>query len=654
MSTARRLFFFVSILVVCACGGGGGDAVTGGGGGGGTGRTANEGGKLDFVTAMGTQMNSWRTLPRAQRHANLVAWAKANPLVQDAGVEPSTDNVWVLYKDGDGTMYIDNRAPKPTPISPPTLPTIKKNDVPGDVKATVIWSLEDHKFEDVTESVRLDLNNHGYNGTRYAKPTLEQLRQAINGSGVLFWQAHSGIGRAVIGSQVHTRFGINVGTPATVELGKDAYRAYREAGELFVVGLEILKPDGTTEAVPVYAITDLFISRYLRMAPNAFVGIDSCTSSASPLRTAFQTANAGTFVGWNALSGYESGRRFQLMFDRLLGVNLESPISTPPERPFDIDVVQYWMQEKGYDMDTSPGSLAQLQWGYKAGFKSLILRPTISRAIFEARDSQSNFTKYLIEGTFGPDPRTTGKVGKVMWGNTECQIVSWKELEGITIRPPKPYPTGNLQVIKAGLFSNSVPITFWTLPVTYTLTGRNTLRYTVTMNLRFRVDARGARWTPEGNIVRHPVLIFQLDDSTGQVSASGQYKPSQNTTITWTGGTALTSKDIELIANGIIFSGDMNIVSGRIENMFIQTSGTYTRTSTTTGSAPVVTQVPAVLDGYFQFNVPFNTTSYVIPSGSVAPTMPIGTPDGVSATLTWGSATPLNPPTAQTQRKPGE
>ncbi|MCC7434554.1 MAG: hypothetical protein IT363_07700 [Methanoregulaceae archaeon] len=654
MSLARRLLVVVSIAVIAACGGSGGDGLTGGGGGGGgTGRTANEGAKLTFVRSMGTQMNTWRALPRAQRHANLVAWAKASPLVQDAGVEPSTDNVWILYKDGDGTMYIDNRTPSPAPIASQAQSQIRKNDVPGAVKATVIWSLEDGLFEDSTEGIRLDLNNYGYTATRLVKPTIEQLLSAINGSGVLFWQAHSGICRDKFGDQIRTRYAINIGMDATVALGQGAYKPYREAGELLLVAREIILPNGEKEAIPVYAISDLFITRHLSMAPNAFVAMDSCTSNAAPLRTAFQTANAGTYVGWNALAGFSSGQRHQLMFDRLLGVNLEPPMSNPPERPFDIDAVQFWMQDKGYDMDPSPGSIAQLQWSYKAGFKSLILRPTIARAIFEARDNQSNFTKYLIEGTFGPDPRTSGKVGRVMWGNTECQIVSWDEVEGIKIRPPKPYPTGDLQVIKGSLFSNRVPITFWTLPVTYTLYGRGTLRYTVTMNLRFRVDARGARWSPEGNIVRHPVMIFQLDDTTGQVSATGQYKPSQDTTITWSGGTPLTSKDIELIANGIIFSGDMNITSGRIENMIIQTSGTYTRTYSTTGSAPIVTQVPASLDGYFTFNVPFNTTTYVIPSGSVAPTLPIQNSEGVSATLTWGDATPLNPPTEVTQRQPG-
>jgi len=550
-------------------------------------------------------------------------------------------------------MYIDNRTPSPAPIASRGLSQVRKNDVPGAVKATTIWSLEAGQFEDVTEGIRLDLNNYGYAATRLVDPTLEQLRSAVNGSGVLFWQAHSGICRDNFNGQIRTRYAINIGMPATIELGQGAYKPYREAGELFIAGREITKPDGTTETIRVYAISDLFISRHLSMAPNALVAMDSCTSNAAPLRTAFQTANAGTYVGWSALAGFSSGQRFQLMFDRLLGVNLEPPMSSPPERPFDIDAVEFWMQDKGYNLDPSPNSIAQLQWSYKAGFKSLILRPTIARAIFEARDNQNNFTKYLIEGTFGPDPRTSGKVGRVMWGNTECQIVSWDEVEGIKIRPPKPYPVGDLQVIKGTLFSNRVPLTEWTLPVTYTLSGRGTLQNRITLNLKFRIDARGTRWEPEGSIRRHPALIFQLDDSTGQVSASGQYKPSQNTTITWSGGTALTSKDIELITNGIIFSGDLNIDTGRIEGMYIQTSGTFTQTRTTTGSSPVVTQLPANLDGYFQFNVPFNKTTYVIPSGSAPTTMPIGTPDGVSATLTWGPATPLNPPTPQTQRGPG-
>lgn len=650
MRSARRFFFLFLVAVVAACGGGG-DGLAGGGGGTGTGRTATESEKLQFISDMGAQMNTWRGLPRSQRHANLVAWAKAQPSVENAGVEPSTDNVWVLFKDGDGTVYLDNRAPNPAGGLPPGRGT-RKNDLPGTTKAVVIWSLEDHKFVDTTESIRLDLNNHGYAATRLVKPAIEQLLSSTNGAGVLFWQAHSGIGVDKLNNQVRTRYAINTGFPATKELGQGAYRAYRDAGELFIAGLEVKKPDGTLEVMRVYAITDLFIARHMSLASNAFVAMDSCTSSASPLRTAFQTAKAGTYVGWNSLSGYASGQRFELMFDRLLGANVEPPLSSPPERPFDIDVVQNWMQEKGYDVDPSPNGTAQLQWAYKQGSKSLILRPTIARAIYEANDPTNNFTKFLIEGTFGPDPRSAGQVGKVMWGNTECQIVSWNENEGIRIKPPKPVPVGDLQVIKGTLWSNRVPITQWTLPVTYTLNGKGTLQYKVEMNLKFRVDAHGARWEPQQAVQRHPVLIFQLDDSTGQVTASGQYKPSQDTTVTWSGGTALTSKDVEFIANGIVFSGDLNIVSGKIEDVVILTSGTFTRTVRTTGSPPNVSQLTASLDGYFRLAIPFNTTTFTIPAGSANPTNPIGNPEGVSASLTWGPAVPLNAPTEFTARKP--
>ena len=66
----------------------------------------------------------------------------------------------------------------------------------------------------------------------------------------------------------------------------------------------------------------------------------------------------------------------------------------------------------------------------------------------------------------------------------------------------------------------------------------------------------------------------------------------------------------------------------------IQTSGSYTRTVSTTGSAPIISHPIAALDGYLQFNVPFNKTSYLIPSGSVATSQPISNPEGVGATLT--------------------
>lgn len=646
MTRYRASLLFASILVIAACGGGGGVGTTGGGGGGGG--SVTEESKLTLVTQMGVQMNGWRTLPRAQQNANLVAWAKGQSNVATAGIAPETDNVWVRFKDGDATMYLNNRPDSKVPLAPFQGKVSQAKDMPAGVRAYTIFSLEATKFSDATDGIRLDLNNKGYTATRLQDPTVEQVLQ-MNGAGVIFWQAHSGIMEQEKNGVKQTHFAVCIGQVATKELSGGTYKSYRDAGELMVAGREIVKADGTKETVPVYCITDTFIAKYMRLSDNAFVAMDSCTSAFGTLQQAWMTAKAGTYVGWDKLAGARSGERHGLMFDRLLGANVEPPLSTPLERSFDIDMVEFWMQDKGYDLDPSELGVATMKFFFGTN-KSLMLRPTISRIIYEANSPQYNKTKWLIEGTFGPDPGAGNR--KVMWGTREMEVLSWNELEGIKVKlGAAPYPKDYIQVIRGTRMSNRVPMTDWVVPVTYTLTGQGSLKYVVTMNLKMRVDCRGARFLPEQVPQRYPTVIWQLDDSTGQVTASGQYKPNQTTTVTWSGGTAIKSTDSSFPANGILFSGDMNILTGKIENFILQTSGTFTQ-KVTSSSGTVTTTLGAGMDGYFTFPIPFNKTSYVIPAGGSDPTLPLGTPYNVSATLTWGAATPVNPPTDLVVRRP--
>jgi hypothetical protein len=648
MKLLRSLGLGITVLVIAACGGGGGDTATGGGGGGGggTGGTVAEATKISMATRMGNQMNTWRTLPKATRQSNLVAWAKTQPGVADAGIAPETQTVWVRFNDGDGTVYIDNRPGSKTPIGRET-PVASKPDMPGDVKATVIYSLEPFKFADITPGLKATLDNAGYTTTRYTYPTLDQL-QLANGSGVFVWQTHSGIVSEKRNNVVRTRYAIVTGEPCSEALSAGKYKALRDSGKLFVAGLEQQATDGTISSQAVYAISDLYVSENMRFASNAFVGMDSCTSSA--FRQAFIAAGAGSYVGWDRLSGTRSGDRFSLLIDRLVGENLELPISDPWERPFDIDVTQQWMFDKGYYIDGSPNGDAQMVFAYNAGNKSLILRPSIARVLIEANDPQYNKTKYLLEGTFGPDPG----VGKreVRWGATPVEILDWRELEGIRIKIPATVPTGELQVIRGTRKSNKVPMTHWNLPFTYTLTGKGTLKYEVKGTIQIRGDLRGNRWEPQQTVNKLPVGFWQLPGSNATVSASGQYKPSQSTTISWSGGTGAVSGDPAPTTNGLGFQGQINLQTSKIEQMIAFCTATYTRREASTGNPPVVTNPPAAIDGFFFFSIPFNPTTFNIPAGSVNANQAIGNSEGVSATFKWDAATAINPPGPTTPRRP--
>lgn len=649
MNLTRIFGLALGCSIIFACGGGGSDVSTGGGGGGGGGSLA-ETTKIQLVENMGAQMNNWRSLPKNQRHTNLVTWAKTQSGVAAAGIASETNNVWVRFTDGDVTLYLDNKEStgvgKPAPV-----PTAMRGDMPTETKAYTIFSLESHKFEDLTDGLKTDLNNQGYNASRVVAPTVDQLL-AMNGASVLFWQAHSGVGEEERNGKKTTLFAVVTGEPCSKDLSLK-YKTYRDAGELFIAGLETKNPDGTIgKPVAVYAVTDRFIKNHMKLATNSFVALDSCTSAFGTLYQAFQAAGAGTYVGWSSLAGGKSGERMTLMFDRLLGTNIEPPVSSPIERPFDIDRVEEWMLNKGYNQDASPTSTAQLKWFYKAGdAKGLMLKPTIARVIYTANDSLHNKSSLTIEGTFGPDPGAANR--QVMWGTKQLEVITWSELEGIRVKmPAKPYPQDDIQVIKRGRRSNKVPMTEWTIPFTYTFTGKGSLTYTITLNIKMRSDARSARWEPEANLLHHPVAMWQLDDSTGTISASGTYKPSSDTTVTWSGGSNLISQDSGFNnMNGIIFGGTLNTLTGKIDAFALNCLGTFTQTVRTASNVQT-TQVAAGLDGYLMpFSLTMNPTSFGIAAGSASPTSPIGNQYGQSAALQWGAAAAVNPPNNNTPRR---
>jgi hypothetical protein len=319
-----------------------------------------------------------------------------------------------------------------------------------------------------------------------------------------------------------------------------------------------------------------------------------------------------------------------------------------------MQIVQRWMQNNAYDIDPSVGYSPQLKWFDNPDkHVSWFLRPTIHRCLLEAKDSLYNKSKFLIEGEFGPDP--VGQNYTVTWGGQPMQVAEWNEIEGVRVKLIPPYPSGSIRVKSGTRESDLVPITEWTLPMTYTMTGKGSLKYVVQFSLKIRVDARGFRYQPQDVPIKYPMVIWNLDDSGCTTSASGQYMPDPDTKVEWSGGLSGRSFDQgdPNQANVVSFSGQVNLAIGKIEKFFLTNSTTYTRT-VNGGNA---TQMPASLDGYFglkdqqlqTLNIPINTTTYVIPAGS-APAGAVHNSEGVSATLTWQQASPTNAPTVNTSR----
>lgn len=596
---------------------------------------------------MGTQLDGWRDLSKDQRHANVVAWAKTQPLVENAGIDPDSNTVWIEYTDGTGSFYIDNKEPPLGAITATRPPITRAKVFPEDTSAYAIFSVESY-FSDSTPWLSQQLNSNGYTCAQQPYPDIAQVL-SMNNAGVIYWESHAGFSKHKDNGVWNPVFVLLTGEEADEALSSGAYKAYIDAGEVQTGNLDI-RVNGAWKTIQAYAITDRFVAKHMHLSPGSFVAIDACQTGNVLFANAWKKAGAGTFVGWDQNSGKNSDTPMMRMFDRLLGTNLKDPITpNPPERPFNVEATQLWMQENGFDKD--PSSTATMKFYHATAAtltipSTLALLPTASRLLLEGKDATYAKSKLFIEGSFGPKPSTNDY--DVTWGGTKLDIIDWKDVEGIRVKIPDPPPVGSIVIRRDTRKSNPVPMTEWILPVKYTMTGRGTLKYVVDFKLKIHADVHWARYFPQDIPSGVPTPIWHLSDSTATVTASGQYKPDVNTTITWSDGINSKSYDMTDHANSIAFAGQIDMAAGQIKDFFLFNNSTYT----VKNNGAIVSKPAAAVEGYFQFNIPISKSTYVISSGAVSPTQSISSPYCVSATLTFGPATPVSgtQPTPSTPR----
>jgi hypothetical protein len=412
---------------------------------------------------------------------------------------------------------------------------------------------------------------------------------------------------------------------------------------------------------PLYAITSEFVRKRLRFAPNSIVVVDACYGGGEELAKGFTDAGAGSYGSWNWLSGPFSGTPCLQVFDRLLGMNEEPPISTPEERSFSLQTIRWWMSAFQFDYDPSPKypnqphPNAKLTWYDHPDHPGYILQPTIMRVIHENENVGEPYAKFLIEGDFGDDPGDS--LREVLWGGFKMHVVRWEPYYGITIRMPASPPVGNIEVVMKKGFtsrSNRVPITEWSVPFTYEINSKGALNAKMVMNVKFRADIRGSRGNPEMPVQYLGRMFSNMSDCYGTVSASGTHSPSPDTTITWSGGSNLTSIDHNLeetyVPKRIRNSGTILFGEGKMNLFQLTADGDFTET-----------EVRRHTDG--------TTTTIVRPAGIAfpgfypQPEMPVNWGTGVfrgntltwaggdtTAKLSWPSVTPQMMPNDMTPR----
>ncbi len=635
--------------------------------------------KLDFLTAASPKMKEWQSLPIEQWQANVSAWAMQSPLVRSTEIIPPADNISVTFTDGTTATLLaaprryngpsietaDTMSPgKSMPAaggpvvamgapahSPRAAGETTGHNLPSTDNAITAFSLES-TFPNSAPTIGGWLSSRNYSVTNHMSTTVQQILNWSRAKpiAVLFWQSHGVPYRKKDGS-----IGISLVTyqEATDVLNEGPFKSMIEDSEL------VFSADA--ENKPYYSITSEFVRKRLRFADNSLVLIDACYGGGEELAQGFIDANAGSYGSWSWLSGPQSGTPFLKIFDRLLGMNEEPPVSTPKERPFALGTIRWWMSAFEYDYDPSPKfpkqthPNAKLLWKHHETKPAYILRPTIMRVIHEGKDVTEPYTKFLIEGDFGDDPGDA--LYEVRWGGQKMNVVRWEPFSGITIRMPSSPPVGNIEVIMRKNFttrSNVVPITEWTVPFTYELRSHGALTAKLEMNVKFRADIRGSRGNPEMPLQYLPRMFANMEDCHGTVSATGTYKPDASTTFTWSGGSNLSSVDPETeetyMPKRIRNRGMLDFGAGRMSQFQLTGDGTFTETEVRVHpdgtSTTIVRENGIAFPGFYPLpEMPVNPGSAVFRGNTLTWIGGTG-----SASLSWPSVAPRMAPDENTER----
>lgn len=629
--------------------------------------------KLAFLTSASPRMREWASLPIEQWQANLIAWALQAPLVDSAEVLPPADNVSVRFKDGStATLLCASRrytgpsmesaatATAKTAVSPAEMApssalrvnnTFSGRNLPGSNNAIAAFSLES-TFPNSAPTIGGWLSSRNYAVRNYPTTTIDQILNwsSTKPIGVLFWQSHGVPYKKKDGSVGIALVTRQYATPA---LSDGPYAAMLKNDE---INLAV-----DDENKPFYAITSEFVRKRLHFAPNSLVVVDACFGGGAELAAGFTAAGAGSYASWDWLSGPYSGTPCLQAFDRLLGMNQEPPISTPKERAFSLDATRWWMSAFQFDYDPSPKypnqgrPNAKLTWYHHPTAPGYILRPSIMRVLHENAGIAEPYTKFLIEGDFGDDPGDS--LREVLWGGIKMHVVRWEPYSGVTIRMPSSPPVGNIEVVmKKGFVtrSNLVSITEWNVPFTYEVTAPGSLHAKMVMNVKFRADIRGSRGNPEMPVQYLGRMFSNMADCHGTVSASGTHSPDASTTITWSGGSSLSSVDPNTeetyAPKRIRNSGSIDFGNARIDQFQLSGDGDFTETEVRRHSdgtsTTIVRQAGIGFPGFFPHpEMPVNWGTAVLRGNTLTW---VGE-DG-SAKLSWPSVTPLMVPDADTER----
>jgi hypothetical protein len=582
---------------------------------------------LDTLTGF---INKLQGLDPAADRVKVLAYLKTRPEFEASGLSPDGGNVWARFVDGVMYLYMNDRKPGSgtgTLRYGDPSPMLRKNTdaFPGASKARIMNALGS-AFPDAKRTVDLLrpwCTQAGYTLSTPNDPSIDNL-MTMSGDGIFYWAAHGGTGwdRRNVTNPMFAMWTTDVVTPASTA----KYQALLDSGEVVIGQATNDWVGGSYVSASHFMVTLKFIGNHMSFAKNSLVYFDACSSGGFDASYQPLLKSAGFYLGWSQPVADDSAARTALyFFDRALGLNIQTPKLTPPQRPFYVgDLLSDMRKQK---MDES-GPTCRLVHPMEPVLTTLrLLAPSIGMAISDVTLASNTFT---IAGDFADDP---GNDGAVLLNNNPMTISNWTPTS-ITVQ--KPATGGTMLVTVRNVKSNPVNLTEWHETFDYTYTGDGTLKQHIVVSLGFVADVHSYYGAIFGSSQYMPYglgrVVQWLKTCSCTYDCSGESRdPKTNELLEqWSGGASLPM--VEIGSTGTGFSAYAMIDSAGARSTFLlNVSGTYTRWTKSSGAntpQPLTFTTPS-------FEVKHSVPGFVITGGSVS---------SGNGTLKWQNSTTTFPP----------
>jgi hypothetical protein len=260
----------------------------------------------------------------AASRTKIAEYLKSRPEFEDA--EALDDgSVYARFTDGRLLIVAAPRVPSDTPVdAPDPSPALvtdrdKLNPGPGtlarDVPKLGVVKLFDSLgtgFRDTMGTLATQYTSVGYQlaSGSVQKGTLDDWK-TLGNEGYFSVDAHGGSAK---GRGAVERDAIWTETVSSAE-GDAANKAQLDENS---VAYMMATNNGKLETH--YAVTDLFVSKYVKFADRTVVFVNACSSAREPLAKAFTTSNANLYLGWSkSVEDTDAAYFAYYLADRVLG-----------------------------------------------------------------------------------------------------------------------------------------------------------------------------------------------------------------------------------------------------------------------------------------------------------------------------------------------